>query len=54
MIEEAFDMMNNNLMNFDDKPLDSIGKSLKQRKSKEFKENPMYIEFELNNDDDEI
>jgi len=45
-------MMNNNLMNFDDKPLESIGKSLKGRKSKEYKENPMYIEFELHNDED--
>lgn len=53
MIEEAFDMMNNNLINFDDKPLESIGKSIKSRKSKEYKENPMYIEFELNNDDED-
>lgn len=54
-IEEAFDLNHDNLMNFDESlPKKYVSDALKKRSSKEFKENPMYIEFELNNDDEDI
>ena len=56
-IEEQFDINHENLLNYQNNPDDqqplSVEKSTKVRKSKEFKENPLYIEFELNNEEEE-
>ena len=56
-IEEQFDINHENLVNYQNLPENlqpiSPEKSMGKRKSKEFKENPLFIEFELNNDDEE-
>ena len=52
-IEEAFDLNHDNLVHFNEKPL--TGLVTKQvHQSRDFKENPMFIEFELNNDEDDV
>lgn len=54
IIENAFDINHRHLTNFDTEKVsqEPLLDFASKRKSKEFKENPLYIEFELNNDDE--